>query len=315
MAFNGEVSTKNEVPAFTMKLDMSQLEIGETFKSLELFKALAPIAEILRGKLDTGIELSGNLTNDFVPDLLTLSGNVLANIMAKEINEEEAPLLSALNAKLDFIDLNELNLDGLKTKLSFENGLVSVKPFTIKYKDIAINVDGGHTFDKKLNYKATMEVPAKYLGAQVNNLIAKIDEQELQSLTIPVVASIGGNYSNPQVNTDLTSGIKSLTSKLVEIQKQKLINQGKDKAKDLIGGLLSERGKDSLGQKDSTKVGVKEVLGGVLSGNQKKKDSAKTRTDSTAVKEEAVKEKAKDIIGGLFGKKKDTTKGNKDSIN
>jgi hypothetical protein len=243
----------------------------------------------LRGKLDTGIELSGNLTNDFVPDLLTLSGNVLANIMAKEINEEEAPLLSALNAKLDFIDLNELNLDGLKTKLSFENGLVSVKPFTIKYKDIAINVDGGHTFDKKLNYKATMEVPAKYLGAQVNNLIAKIDEQELQSLTIPVVASIGGNYSNPQVNTDLTSGIKSLTSKLVEIQKQKLINQGKDKAKDLIGGLLSERGKDSLGQKDSTKVGVKEVLGGVLSGNQKKKDSAKTRTDSTAVKEEAFK--------------------------
>ncbi len=317
MAFNGEVSTKGEVPVFNMKLDMAQLEIGETFKGLDLFKTLAPIAKILRGKLDTDIELSGNLTDDFVPNLLTLSGNVLANVMAKEINEEEAPLLSALDNKLDFINLKELNLQDLKTKLSFENGLVSVNPFTIKYRDIAINVDGSHTFDQKLNYKATLQVPARYLGTEVNNLLAKIDEKELDSLTIPVIASIGGNYNSPQVSTDLTSGVKSLTSKLVEIQKQKLINQGKDKAKDLIGGILSEngKGKDSTGRRDSTKVGIKEVLGGVLSGNQKKKDSATSKSDSVANKEAVVKEKAKDIIGGLFGKKKDTAKVKKDSVN
>ncbi|KAG1657635.1 hypothetical protein GQR58_023308 [Nymphon striatum] len=277
MAFNGEVSTKNDTPTFAMKLGMNQLGIGETFKSLELFKALAPIAKILTGTLDSDIELSGALTDDFTPDLASLSGDMLANIFTKDVDASSAPMLSALASKLDFIDLKQLNLDDLKTKLSFKDGVVSVKPFTIKYQDIAIQIDGSHTFDKKMNYKASMEVPAKYL-----------------------------------VTTDITSGIKSLTSQLIEIQKQKLINKGTDKAKDLLsdvlGGNTSE--KDSTKTEDKTKEAVKDVLGGILGGN--KKDSTQVKTDSVPPKkeEDVVKEKAKDILGGLFGKKK-----KKDSTN
>ncbi|MEM7712082.1 MAG: hypothetical protein AAF349_00560, partial [Cyanobacteria bacterium P01_A01_bin.68] len=36
-------------------------------------------------------------------------------------------------------------------------------------------------------------VPAKYLGSEVNGLIAKLDDNSLEDLTIPVVANIGGN--------------------------------------------------------------------------------------------------------------------------
>ena len=316
MAFNGEVSTKEETPTFAMKLDMDQLQIGETFKALEMFKVLAPIANILQGKLDSDIQLSGNLTDDFTPDLLTLTGNVLANVMTQEINSDQAPLLSALDGKLDFINLKDLNLKDLKTKLSFENGLVSVKPFTLNYKDIAINVDGGHTFDQKLNYKATMEVPAKYLGKEINQLLAKIDDSALESLTIPVVANIGGNYTSPNVSTDLTSGVKSLTSKLVEIEKQKLINKGKDKAKDLIGGILSKnqpKTDSTQREEENEKEEVKNILGGILNKGNTEKDSTQSKTDSVAPEKDVVKEKAKDILGGLFGKKKDTVK--KEAIN
>ena len=291
---------------------MEQLQIGETFKALELFKAVAPIAQIFQGKLNSDIELSGNLTNDFTPDLLSLSGNILAKIMSRDINPEKAPLLTALAGKLDFIDLKELNFDDLITKLSFENGVVNVKPFTVTYRDIAIGVDGTHTFDKKMNYKATMNVPAKYLGSEINSLIAKIDEKELENLTIPVVANIGGNYTSPNVTTDLTSGVKSLTSKLVEIQKQKLINKGKDEVRSLIGDVLSQDSKEGDSTKtDATKQGVKEVLGGILSSTKKEKDSAGAQIDSSA--KNPIKETAKDILGGLFKKKKDTVK--KDSVN
>ena len=210
MALNGQVSTQQETPTFNMNLDMSQLQIGETFKSLELFKALAPIAQILQGKLNSDISLSGNLTDDLVPNLMTLSGNILAEVMTEKIDTERAPLLSALDSKLDFIDLDQLNLKDLKTKLSFENGLVSVEPFTINYKDIAINVAGSHTFDNKLDYTATLEVPAKYLGSEVNQLISQIGEEDLENLTIPVTANIGGDYSSPNVTTDLTSGCQKL---------------------------------------------------------------------------------------------------------
>jgi len=319
MAFNGEVSTKNETPRFKMKLGMDQLQIGETFKSLELFKVIAPIAEVLKGKLNSDIELSGALTDDFTPDLLTLSGDMLANIFTKDFDTESTPMLKALAGKLDFIDLKQLNLDDLKTKLSFKDGLVNVKPFTLNYKDIAINVDGSHTFDRKMNYKASMEVPAKYLGSEINNLIAKIDDKQLQNLTIPVIANIGGEYNSPNVTTDMTSGIKTLTSKLIEIQKQKLLNEGKDKAKDLLsdvlGGTTTE--KDSTQTDSPNTEAVKDVLGGILGGT--KKDNTATKTDSipAETEEDVVKDAAKDIIGGFFKKKKkkDSTETEKDSIN
>jgi len=319
MAFAGEVSTKQETPTFNMKLGMDQLQIGETFQSLELFKVLAPIAEILKGKLNSDIELSGALTDDFTPDLLTLSGDMLANIFTKDFDTESSPLLQSLASKLDFIDLKQLNLDDLKTKLSFKDGLVSVKPFALKYKDIVINVDGGHSFDRKMNYKASMEVPAKYLGSEVTSLIAKIDDQQLENLTIPVIANIGGDYNSPNVTTDLTSGIKSLTSKLIEIQKQKLINKGKDKAKDLLSDVLggNKDKTDSTQTEDPNTEAVKDVLGGILGGT--KKDTTDTKKDSIPVKteEDVVKDAAKDIIGGFFKKKKkkDSAKTEKDSIN
>ena len=306
MALNGKVSTKQQTPTFDMKLDMSQLQIGETFKSLELFKALAPVAQVLQGKLNSDISLSGNLTDDLLPNLMTLSGTILADVMTEKINTEKAPLLSALDSKLSFIDLNQLNLKDLKTALNFENGLVSVKPFALNYKDISINVGGSHTFDKKLDYKATMDVPAKYLGGEVNKLLAQIGEDDLENLTIPVIANIGGDYTSPNVRTDMTSGVKSLTNKLVEIQKQKAINKGKDKVKDLIGDALGgEKAEDG----SAKKTDAKEILGGLL--GDKKTDSVPAKKDSVPQKKkenDVVKEKARNVLGGLLGnKKKDST--------
>ena len=322
VSFNGEVSTKNEVPTFAMKLGMDQLGIGESFRSLELFKVVAPVASALQGKMNSDIELSGSLNNDFTPNLTTITGKVLAELLSTQINADQAKVLSAIGSKLNFVNLDKLDLKGLKTALSFEDGIVKVKPFSIKYEDISINVDGSHTFDNKLNYRASLDVPAKYLGTEVNSLIAKIDEKELENLTIPVIANIGGNYNSPEVTTDLTSGVKTLTTKLIDIQKQKLINKGKDKAGALLGDILSDNSteKDSaaVSQQDQTKDAVKDVLGGILSGTKQTKDSVVQEKDSLSIlKKDPVKDAAKSILGGLLGgkKKKDTTKSQNDSIN
>ncbi len=322
VSFNGEVSTKEDAPSFTMKLGMDQLGIDESFKSLELFKVLAPVASALQGKLNSDIELSGNLNDDFTLDLSTITGKVLAELLSTQIHVNQAKVLSAIGGKLDFIDLDKLDLKGLKTALSFENGTVKVKPFAIQYQDISINVDGSHTFDKKLNYKATLDVPAKYLGGEVNTLIAKIEEKELENLTIPVIASIGGDYNSPDVNTDLISGVKLLTNRLIEIQKQKLINKGKSKADDLLRDIFSGNSskKDSTltSQENTEKEDLKGTLGNVLGGTEQAKDSISKETDTTNLqKTDPIKEAAKNVLGGLLGrkKKKDTTRAESDSIN
>lgn len=301
LGLSGSVSTKEADSTFDVDLGMNNFNIGESFAGLDLFKVLTPLATAIQGKLNSDIKISGNLKDDFTPNLATISGNLLAELLSPKVDTEKAPLISALDSKLNFLDTKEINLDGLKTALSFDNGTVSVKPFTLKYKDIAINVAGSHSFEKQLEYKATLDVPAKYLGAEVNKLIAQMNDNSLEEVTIPVTANIGGNFTNPTVSTDLTSGVKTLTTKLVEIQKQKLVNQGKEKAKDLLSDVFKKNEGDTTSTKSS---GVKEALGNLLGGEKK---STTTDTTKTTTKEEDVKNTAKSVLGGLLGKKKKDT--------
>ncbi|WP_318309593.1 AsmA-like C-terminal region-containing protein [Flagellimonas crocea] len=300
LGLNGSVSTKQEASTFDINLGMNNFNIGESFAGLELFKVLTPLATAIQGKLNSDIKISGNLKDDFTPNLATISGNLLAELLNPTVDTEKAPLVSALDSKLSFLNTKEINLDGLKTALTFDNGTVKVKPFTLNYKDIAINVDGSHSFDKQLDYSATLNVPAKYLGTEVTKLISQLNDDSVGEVTIPVTANIGGNFTNPSVNTDLTSGVKTLTSKLVEMQKQKLMNQGKDKVKDLLSDAFKKDGADTTTTKSG---GVKEAIGNILGA---KKDTA--TTDSVKPKkEDEVKEAAKSILGGLLKKKKKDT--------
>ncbi|WP_411895714.1 AsmA-like C-terminal region-containing protein [Winogradskyella sp. A2] len=288
LGINGNVSTKEDKPVFDMQLAMQQFDVSQSFKDLEMLKALAPIAKVVQGKLNSTIDVSGLLDENFSPDLSNISGNAVGEILTSNIDVSKSPLLASLDSKLNFIDFDKLEKE-IKTKLSFENGEVNVEPFTIVYEDIPIEVSGKHSFTNTLNYNAVLQVPAKYLGSDVNRLIGNINDSEVDKITIPVTANIDGTFTNPQVKTDLTSAVTNLTKQLVEIQKEKLTNKGKDK--------------------------VNELLGGILGGNQNetKTDSTQTKTDSTKTNstEKTVKEGVKNVLGDIFGKKKNKPKGDK----
>lgn len=278
LGISGNVSTKEAKPRFDMQLAMQQFDISQSFKNLEMLKVLAPIAKVVQGKLNSTIDVSGYLDANFSPDLSTISGSALAEILTSNIDVSKSPLLSSLDSKLNFIDFDKIEKD-IKTALSFKDGQVSVKPFTIKYKDIPLEISGSHSFSNSMNYSAVLQVPAKYLGSEVSQLIEKINDPDLNKITVPVTANIGGTFSSPNISTDLTSGVTHLTKQLIEIQKQKLIGNGKDKVKDLLGGLLG-------GNKNNTKT-----------------DS--TRTDSTkTTPKDDVNEEVKNILGNILGGKK-----------
>jgi len=318
--FNGYTSTKGEIPSFSMQLDMSSLNLEDTFRDVELFRILAPMAATLKGYLNSVIKITGNLNDDFTPDLKTISGNVLAEVSSMELNPENAKILNTLNSSLNFIEAEKFNLKTLKTVLSFKDGTVNVKPFTLKYEDIPITVDGSHSFDKKLNYNLKIEVPRKYLGKQLNSLIAQIDEKDLDNITLPVKASVGGYYDAPDISTDLTTGIKDLTSRLLAVQKQKMINKGSEKAGELLGGILSAKDneKDSLREESAENVKLNDVLGGVLADQTTNKDTTTTLNKDSLLKEDPIANTAKGILGGILGgnkKSSSNSKKEKDSIN
>lgn len=304
LALSGLVSTKTDTPTFSMDLDISAFDIAKSFLGMELFQKLAPLAKVIQGKLNSTLNLKGNLTDDFTPNLNTLSGDALAEILSSTINPSNAEILNKLGSSLNFIDFKKLNLNDLKTKFDFNNGKVSVKPFKVTYKDIEIEIAGSHGFDKTMAYNAIFNVPAKYLGSEVTSLIAKIDDASAKNITIPITATIGGTYTSPTVKTDLTSGVSNLTKQLVEIQKQKLLNQGKDKVNDMLGDLIAGNKTKKDSATTSQNNAVKEVLGGIIGDNKTTTTTDSTKTNTTT------KDAVKNVLGGLLNKKKqnDTVK-------
>lgn len=279
LAINGNVSTDSEVPVFNLTLGANNFDISKSFKGLELLQKIAPIAGVLNGKLNTLINLSGKLTSNFTPDLNTVSGKSSAEILTSTINPLNAGVLNQLGSSLQFIDFSKLDLKDLKTRLEFDNGKVSVKPFKLKYEDIPIEISGSHSFDKSLTYNVVLQVPAKYLGDDINQLIGKINDTKMDNLTVPVTASIGGTYTKPTVKTDLTSAVSNLTKQLIEIEKQKLLKKGTDKVTDLLGGLLGGKKTDSTKTtvtdsiKDPIKDGANKLINSFFKKKKKKKDT------------------------------------------
>jgi hypothetical protein len=177
--------------------------------------------------------------------------------------------------------MSKLNLNNVKTNLTFENGKVNIKPFDIKYQDFTVNVGGSHGFDQNMNYNMKMDVPTKYLGKEINDLMAKLSPADASKIkSIPLAGLISGNFANPKVSTDMKQATTTLINQIVAQQKQALIKKGTNEITNLIN--KNVKGADS--SKTSIPV-TKEEL------NQKKEE----------VKEE-IKEKAKDKVKeGLNG--------------
>ena len=273
IGMNGAVSTKGKVPVFDMDLNLNQVDIAQSFTQLEMLKKIAPIAGIINGKINSTIKLNGILDAiELTPDLKTLSGDLLGQLLSTTVNAKNSTLLTAFSTNLKFIDVNKLNLNDLKAFLTFKDGKVNVKPIDIKYQDIKATIGGTHGFDQSMNYNIKFDVPAKYLGAEASALIAKLspaDASKMQS--IPINAILGGNFTNPKISTDINSAVTKLTTQLVNQQKDRLVKQGTS------------------------------ALTDYLNKNKKPSDTTKTTTPTT---KEEVKTKAGDLLNGLFNKKK-----------
>jgi hypothetical protein len=121
-----------------------------------------------------------------------------------------------------------------------------------------------------MNYNLKFDVPAKYFGTEINNLIGKLTPADAKKLeSVPVNELLKGNFKNPKITTDIKQATTNLATNLVKQQKEKLINGGKD------------------------------ALNSIISNATKPKtDSTKTNTSTN------VKNTAKDLLNGLFNKKK-----------
>ena len=271
IAFDGEVSTKEATPKFKMDLNLSKLNIGESFGTLDMLKSIAPIAKTIEGKINSTITLSGSLNKDMTPNLKTITGNLLGQLLNTKVNTNNSKLLTTLSNNVSFLDVSKVNLDKITGHFTFKDGKVTVKPIPLKYKDIGIEIGGTHGFDQKMDYDIVFDVPVKYLGTDVTNIIAKLSPKDAATIkSIPVKGTLTGSFTSPNFTSNIKGATTNLINDLIAKQKQNLINKGKDALTNLID--KNTKNSDSTSTKETTK--------------------------------DKVKDKVKDVLGGLFGKKK-----------
>jgi hypothetical protein len=281
IALSGNVSTKNSTPTFAMDLDLSRIDIAQSFTQLEILKYIAPIANALKGDINTTLKLNGDLNDNLTPKLTTLAGSGLARIITAEVNPQEAPLLSKLGDKVSFLNIDRLSLRDVSTALSFNNGKIEVQPFDFNVKGVKITASGSHGLDKSIDYNLSMDVPARYLGGEVTNLLAKLDPGDAQGMSVALPVGITGTLSSPSISVNTEAAVKTLTQTLIDKQKQELKDKGTNILEDLIGQGGSSNPKDTTNtskpdptgtQQNTTQV-VKDILGGLFGKNKKEADS------------------------------------------
>jgi hypothetical protein len=265
-----------------------------------------PIGQFLAGKISSQLTMNGQLNGDMMPNLSTLTGK--GNLLLLEgVLRKFAPL-EKIAAVLQINELKEITVKDIKNYIEFANGKVLVKPFTIKVKDIEMQIGGTHGLDKTIDYIVAMKVPRKYLGNDGNNLLNNLAAQA-NSKGIPVKLGetvnlnikVGGSMTNPTIKTDLAE----VAGSAVDDLKQQAVNFAKAKADSTRNTI-----KDSANViKNQVLNDVKEEIRNKVFGN---KDSTKKATNLDSTKKNA-ENTIKNTINNLFKKKKpatDTTRNN-----
>ncbi len=232
MTLNGFYSSKNVLPNIALGVKINQMDVQKTWKSFEIVKKFAPIAENAKGKFSAGFDLSSDINKDLTPKLETVNSS--GSISTKSISIVGSQAMAKIATETKLAAFKQLNLNNISLKFSIVDGKLSTDPFTIAFNDVKTNVSGFSKLDQTLNYLLKVEVPRKAFGNVandfVNNLTGKVNEKGANinlSEIIKFDVTVTGTFTNPIIKTGLKDKAKNVVEDVKETVKEE-INKKKE---------------------------------------------------------------------------------------
>ena len=306
IGMNGFYDSRNiEKPEVNFDLDVTNLDIAQTYKSFVAIQQLAPIAGYIKGTFTSKMKLTGDLNKDLSPVLESLNGEGLMNI-ANGVIEGFKPLSATADA-LKMPKYQSLQLGDTKLSFAFENGKVVVKPFTVKQGNLVMDVEGSNGLDQTIDYKLKFNLPRAEFGGGANSMLEGLVNKANSAgspiklgETVAVNAFVGGTVTDPKVSLDLREQASNIKDDLKNAAKGAI----QDKKDDITNQLNAE--KDRLQAEAEAKK--KEAEDKVKAEIERKKKEAedKAKEEAERLKEEAkkkAKEEAKKGLNKIFGPK------------
>lgn len=268
IGLQGEYNTKDvSKPTFNMVMALQNMGFKDAFQTFATVKALAPVMQLIDGKFNTSLAMSGILGKDMMPDLMTLTAAGFLETINAVLNNFKP--MSDISSKLGIDYLNKLELKNTKNWFEIKDGKVIVKPFNVQMRDVAMQIGGSHGLTQEMSYQITTKTPRSALqksaaGSAANSGLNFLSKEAgkygvniAQGEFINVRFDLTGSLSSPKVamkilGSDGQSSIKEEASATVQATVDKardslanVANRELDKAKDQAKA-AADKAADSL---------------------------------------------------------------------
>ncbi len=307
---NGAYDTKNaDKPNFDMKYKVKNLSFKEAFEKLNTLKMLAPIGQFIEGRFNTEMSLDGLLGQDMMPDISSLNADGFLHTISGVIKSFKP--LEAVGNKLNVDYFNTLTLKDTKNWFTLEDGMVKVKEFPYKYRDLDMKIGGSHSLTQDMDYTIKAKIPRKLIGNNAVSSAANTGMSWLKKEAAKYGANLNiGEFIN--VNLNVLGSVKDPKIKLKFLATEDGEATVKDVVKDVINNTV-ETVKDSVktvvnDKKDDLKKKADAEIAKIMS--EAKKQAQKIRNAGKKAAAEAKKlgyaqadKLIKEAGGNIFKKK------------
>ncbi len=256
IALKGTYSTYDpSKPLVDMALEIKNIDVKKSYDAFVSMQKFAPIASKLNGNISTSMKFKGELKQDMMPEISSVSayGLLLSDVLG-------LTNLNTFGKIADILKIEKLRNPSLeKINLSFDiiDGKATVKPMDFKLGTYKANFSGSTGLDQVLNFVLTLDVPRADFGSKANNVLDGLVKNASQKGVnvnlgdiIPITILIGGTASDPKITTgiksamaDLAADMKKQALEVVEKKKEELVTKVKEEATNLIAQADAEAAK------------------------------------------------------------------------
>ncbi len=322
IGLTGEYDTRDLAkPKFNMDMAMQNMGFKEAYTNFATIKTFAPIAQLMDGKFNTSISLSGLLGKDMMPDFKTLSAAGFVETISAILNNFKPA--NQIGDMLNLAYLKKMELKNTKNWFEIKDGTVVVKPFDVQMKDVAMKIGGTSSLNQDMNFQIVTKTPRSAMqkstvGAAANSGLDFLSKEAskygvslAQGEFINVRFDLGGSLFNPKVSMKIlgSDGERTVKDEAVATAGA-VVEKAKDSLKTVANKELDKAKEKANAAADKIRDSLQRIADKKIEeGKKKAEELAKQKAGEVLGKE--VGDKVGEKVGEKIGEKAGEVGGDK----
>lgn len=226
-----------------LSLKLLGFDVQQSYNSLQMIHAFAPVAQKTKGSFSAGLSLSAKLSDRLRPVLSSLSST--GNLSSSKVVIEDLQIFNQIAETLKIEKLKNATIDALNFSFELLEGKAHVRQFPFKMGSIGAVLSGYTSLDQEINLILALEIPRSEFGTHFNEVMDDLASQiqktgmDLELVSkVNVDVIIGGTLTRPTIKI----GLKEAMGNIVEEIKSQVEEELQEKKEEMEAKLREEAG-------------------------------------------------------------------------